>query len=190
MKSPLSIAFCFFVAISSVACSSGGGGSDDPFSPGGSAIEADPTSIDTGERSTITVQLADPNPRGVVLKIRFSTQLSYVNRSSTILVNGNEIRRDPDEKGTSAADSKYYLVFVLTPIDFGDASYLELKLFVHGDTATVSSSSSSGSTSSSGASTDARIEVDADLVDPAVDDQFDISAPDFTAEDGASVEIR
>ncbi len=182
-------AFCSICILT--ACGSSGGGGNDPFYPGGVAIEVNPGSIDTGERAVVTGQLVDPNPEGVILKFRLPTSVSYVDRSSTLVVDGVSRRRDPDKKGTSSADSKYYLIFILDQADLESENYAEVKFFVRGDTATEISSSSSSS-SSAGASTDARIEIDADIKDPGLDDdeQFSLTTPKFTAEDGASLKIR
>ena len=165
--------FLLLVILATASCGGGGGGGSDPYYPGEVSLQATPTSVDTGDRVAVKVQVVNPNTRGVVVKVRFPAELSYVTRTSFLKVDGVAARREPDKKGTSSADSKYYLVYIMPQSELGNDQFGEITLALRADTKSDS----------------AKIEVDIDIVDPSKSSQFELSAPEFTAQDDTDIHI-
>ena len=159
------------------ACSGGGGGGGSGFVGAANvSIDVSPGSIDTGDRSEVRVQISDVHPNGIILKIRFPTALTYVLNSAVLEVSGDEVDISPAVSQTDNNDN--YLVFFLPQDSFGSEGE---------ESGTVVVQLEGAEDTSSG-----KVEVDADVDDPLInnDVEFNISEPEFAAEDERSIEVN
>ncbi|MBX7145399.1 MAG: hypothetical protein K1X79_13185 [Oligoflexia bacterium] len=169
-----------FILISTLACmplqGCGGGGGGDGGGFIGAAtlsVQAEPHTIDTGDRTQVTIQIRDIHPNGILLKVRFPKGLAYVPNTSFLEVDDNQVDVGPDKNVTK--DSKTFLVFFLDPSDFTPEESGSLTFQLVGNEAV----------------TDGLLEVDADVNDPLVNDdnEFSANTPEFGAEDSVDVEV-
>lgn len=158
-----------------VSCGShGGGGSDSEFDLGGAAdvsIDARPSSLDTGDRVAVFIRLSDVHKDGIQLKIRFSPELSYVEKSAELSSSSdteNSRSITPDFSG--AIEDQNFLMFRLPRKFFDDDRRgqvtLELVAVDTSDKATIG-------------------------IDPDVNSEgtFDPALPEFASEAETDVEI-
>lgn len=173
MKSIIKACLCLLTISLLVACGGGGGGNSDDFAGAARlSLKASPTTIDSGDRLKISVEIRDVHPKGIALKIRVPVGLDYVLDSGVLSVNGDELDISPTENVIS--DDMLYLVFYLDAEDFDES------------TGTVSIEFEGSEEIRSG-----QIEVDADVDDPLIDNssEFDIDSPEFDAEDEVTIEV-
>lgn len=120
----------------------------------------------------VTVRISDVHTNGIVLKLRYPSGLRYVTASSLLTINDSE--GDATPRINDGSGNTTYLVFFFSQAAFGDNEGV-LTLELEG----VSSIS------------DGEIEVDADVDDPKIDNanEFSIDAPEFAAEDSATIDV-
>ena len=147
----------------------GGGGSDSGFI-GAALVEirTSPGKIDTGDRSEVRIRISEIHPAGIVLKIRYPSELAYVTESAVLEVNDRDTDASPEANRT--VDSSTYLVFELSEDDLGSKGEGELRFQLQGNAAVE----------------DGEVEVDADVDTGA---NFDPDNPEFGAEDAAGLEV-
>jgi hypothetical protein len=165
------------IVILGAACGGGGGGGGPQSSNdrGDISLSLETSAVDSGDLFSARVEIYNPNPNGVILKIRFPTTIRY-SRNSAVLFPNEEDER-PISPSFETMDEEFrYLVFILSndEIRFGDYSALELNL-----KASLPDSS-------------AFVSVDIDNNDPNIPDarEFDEKRPQFDAVDEVEIEIR
>ena len=139
-------------------------------------ISTSPGSIDTGDRTKVTVKIEDVHRDGIILKVLYPGALHYVVDSARLGVGSTRTNVAPawDEPADTTVDSPVYLVFFLARQSFksnaGELSFeLEaLRALQNGE-----------------------IGVDADVNDPLIDDpgEFDVRNPEFDAEASATITV-
>lgn len=167
MFRPLILAPFIFLA----SCGGGGGGSS------GQAVvnvSAEPSKLDAGDITTVSIEVYDVQDGGVVLKIRTPVGLDYVNDSGFLAVDGVSLNLDPDFYKTD--DTYNYLVYFLGRNLFGEDNFGLLTVNYQG----------------TGAVAAGTIDVDADANDPSVPDssEFSADAPNFSAQDSQKVVVK
>lgn len=182
-KFSLSLLLLTCATLSSLtACGSGGGGGDDDFVGAANvSIEARPSHIDSGDRTKVMIGINEVHQNGIALKVRFPDGLRYVTESASLNAADRNIIVEPTVNASSKEGGDVYLVFYLSQSLFrlageeyrGEAGTLSLQL--------------------EGRSTvkDGKIQVDADVDDPAEDNsvEFDINNPEFAAEDQSTINV-
>lgn len=163
-----------FCCLCLFGCDSGGNDEGSGFV--GAAIvriSTSPSTIDTGDRTEVKVDITDVNPNGIILKIRYPEDLSYVLDSAELTIGDDETSLTP-ALSQSDGDRKY-LVFFLPQDSFGkdEAGIVTVQLEAGSDIS------------------DERVEVDADVDDPLInnDVEFNIDEPEFAAEDEAAISV-
>ncbi len=121
----------------------------------------------------ISTEIESVHENGILLKFKIPASLEYVTGSSTL-----EIDSDPQDATPAVNEQKdntRYLVFFLDQDLFGDDGRGTLTFQLKG----------------SDKLTEGRIEVDADVNDPLVNDnnEFSVSNPEFGAEDDVTVDV-
>jgi hypothetical protein len=152
----------------------GGGGSSDSNYAGNIVIDLERDHIDSGDINRVSLEVVDINPNGSLLKIRLSKSLLYVKGSAVLFPQREEERpTSPDDR--VATDDERFLVFFLYPSDAIGGDFVSLSFNVKGITGDKSGF----------------IEVDLDNNDPSIADsqEFDPSAPRFTAKERRSIYI-
>lgn len=159
------------------ACGGGGGGGGPQSSNdrGDVSLSLETSSVDSGDLFSARVEIYNPNPNGVILKIRFPTTVRYSRNSAVIFPNEHDERSiSPSFEATS--EGFRYLVFLLSndEIRYGDYSALELTL------------------KASLPDSDALISVDIDNNDPNIPDnkEFDPKRSQFYPVEEVELEIR
>lgn len=158
------------------ACGGGGGGSD---SSSGSAafvsIDASPSTIDSGDRIRVEVNLEAVNEDGIILKVRYPRDLEYVIDSSSLNSDGSDQDISPSFN-ESGPDGKNYLVYFLSQSRFSEDGSGKVSFQLKGVDAM----------------TEGQIEVDPDIDDPLIANpgEFNIDEPEFNAEDAVTVRVR
>lgn len=165
IKKPLILSLVLMINSCGGLGGGGGGGSSANYA-GDIGLTLEKDYLDSGDLNRVTVEVANLNRDGVLLKIRTSKSLRYVENSAVLFPDREEKSRvSPAEE--SSSDQDRYLVFFLDRQDaFGD-DYIALQLDVkatEGDK-------------------DAFIEIDIDNNDPNIPDskEFKSSAPRFSA---------
>jgi hypothetical protein len=184
---PWLLATFVLVALSPLSLSGcgGGGGGDDTGDFSGAAnvsLSVNPSTIDSGDRTFVRLELSDVHPNGIALKIRYPQGLVYVPNSGTLVVDEKETAIKPRVNAVTPDEESVYLVFYLPQKLFrragqeysGEPGTVELQLV--GKLAVQ----------------DGLVEVDADVDDPGVADtlEFNISKPEFLAEDLQSISVQ
>lgn len=159
------------------ACGGGGGGGGNDAESSGAAqlaLQSEPRNVDTGSRVEVRIGIADVATDGVMLKVRFSPQLSFVPGSTQFTADGNTRTIIPTIT-TGAAGGYKYLVYFLSRQMFTDDNYADIDLSLRADQV----------------SNDAVIQVDADYPDPVVPDynEFNPNDPQFTPVSETYVDI-
>lgn len=163
-----------------VACGGGGGG-DDFVGAATVGVRLQPSRIDSGDRTQVTIDIGDVHDTGIALKIRFPNGLRYVPSSATLLVDKQQTKLTPAVNALAEDENSIYLVF-----------YLSQSLFrpsggeYNGQMGTLRLQLEGRKAVRKGA-----VEVDADVDDPqeSNDSEFTLSDPEFAAEDEASIEV-
>lgn len=151
----------------------GGGGSSSPEAAEVS-VSASPSKIDSGDRTTVTVNIDSINPLGAMIKIRFPSGLAYVKNSSVLFVDGK--LKDASPAFNKTADTDSYLVYFFSRSTIGENQSGRLELTLTGKSGVE----------------DGHIEVDADVNDPNVADskEFDAANPKFDAQDKTGIRVK
>jgi hypothetical protein len=181
MKASLfSSLLCGTLVTLAMACGGGGGG-DDFVGAATVGIRLQPSKIDSGDRTQVTVDIGDVHETGIGLKIRFPDGLRYVPASASLSVDDRETKLTPTVNALAEDDNSVYLVFYLSQSLFrssgeeysGQMGTLRLQL--EGRKVVK----------------DGKVEVDADVDDPqeSNDSEFSLSNPEFAAEDEASIQV-
>jgi hypothetical protein len=156
------------LSIAQTGCGGGGGGGGFE-GPATVNFQLSPRTIDTGDRCRAELQISDLHPDGVLLKVRYPTELRYVDGSGELRVDGSEDSLVPVALVTE--DSDTYLVFSIAERTLGEGGHgtltFELQAFDTVERATVG--------------------IDADVDATAV---FDPKNPQFAAEDEIDVTVR
>lgn len=163
------------LALTLTACgSSSDGDSGDSFVGAALvALQISPSSIDTGDRTRVTVDISDVHDNGISLKIRFPSGLRYVASSAVLQIEDADLDVSPTVNVNSS--NQTFLVFYFDSVTFSEFSG-KLTLELEG-TKIVR---------------DGEIEIDADVDDPDIgnDVEFSPDAPEFDAEESASIQVR
>lgn len=170
---PLLIGLSFFGG-----CGGGGGGGDDEFVGAGEVtVRTQPSVIDPGDHTQVTVSIAEVHKNGVALKLRYPEGLVYVPDSSILSVEQTDKKLTPDFNGS---DGKYvYLVYFLEQKTFGaegkDRGYLTFELRA-GDEEIR----------------EGEVEVALSVLDPDLPGGtgFDVENPLFSTRDSAPIKVR
>ena len=172
--------YALIISILSVAlltgCGGGGGGGDDFIGAARLGVSLNPSVIDTGDHVKVSVHVSNVHEDGIALKVRYASGLNYVLGTAFLSVDEHEIDVGPKVNAVSTADEYTYLVFYFTQSMFGEDEEGTLEFELEG----------------TGEILDGRLEVDADVDDPLIDNdtEFNIEAPEFLAEDEAKIEVR
>ncbi|MCI5064229.1 hypothetical protein MRY87_00740 [bacterium] len=153
----------------------GGGGGDDSFSgAGGVVLSLQPSSIDVGDRTRVTLNIFEVNEDGVVVKVNFPEALSYVGGTAKLVIDGDEEEIEPDES-VDGDDEDRFLVF-----------FLAEDIFDRDGEGTVQFELQARDSLSDG-----EVSVDIDVDDPTVPNnrEFSVETPQFQAEDTAQIQI-
>lgn len=175
--------FFHLLVLSTLLAGCGGGGSDGgdgQFQAANVGVSVSPSSIDTGDRTEVRVSVSEVTTDGIILKIRFPAELSYVLGSSFLKVdNREEGDRDitPAYYVPGEAGGATFLVFTFTLTDFGANNSGEVVFQLRGDEATEDESSL------------AAVEVDADFLgtDPLTEE---LAISEFSSEDEADITVE
>lgn len=153
----------------------GGGGGSTPNYEGDYYLEVERNHIDSGDLNKISVEIANLNPRGAILKFRMSRSLSYV-RNTAVRFPDREERRSIAPDRFVSDDSERFLVFFLDPREAIGGDYISLQFTLKGVAGDE----------------DGFLEIDLDNNDPSVPDsrEFSIEKPNFTAKDRRSIYIE
>ena len=163
------------ILLSLVSCGGGGGGGGGFTGAAVVNVDASPSSFDTGDRTLVTINISAVHENGIILKIRYPDELSYVIESAFLSVDGDE--QDVSPKFNLSDENKSYLVFFLGQDLFGSDGEKSGELTLELE--------------ASKSFSDDKIEVDADVDDPLInnDEEFSVKEPQFVAEDEASVDV-
>ncbi len=163
MKKIKYLALIIGFACLSSACGGGGGSGSSDDQPGELSIQIAPDAIDTGDRTTVRFFITEPNPDGIIVKVRFPLGLRYVIGSSELVIGGVTTRTAPTN---SVSDSTYRYLTYFFREGFLIENSAELRFRLSGVEAVTSGA----------------IEGDIDLNDPTIDDQdeFSVSTPNFS----------
>ena len=168
----LSTFFAILALTALLPACGGGGGGDDFVGAGNVSIRVSPGTIDVGDRLQVTIEVTEVNEDGVILKFQYPRGLSYVPNSAFLIVDGEELDVGPTIN--QSIDDETFLVFFFSNEIFGDNDRGDLEFQLRGDD-----------------EADGEIGVDIDVDNPLVgnDIEFQITAPEFQAEDKVTVEV-
>jgi hypothetical protein len=184
MKTHISRALlaCFLTFGSLTGCGSGGGGGGEEFVGAANVqLRLQPSRIDSGDRTLVTVEVSEVHKNGIALKVRFPKGLRYVPASATLTADDKETDVTPTVNTPSADGGDIYLVFYLAQSLFRPSGQE-----YNGETGIVTFQLEGTSVIRDG-----KVEIDADVDDPAEDNsvEFKLENPEFAAEDEASVSV-
>lgn len=166
--------FIFFATLF-IGCGSGGGGGgeSDPSLPAIVDVDAEPATIDTGDRLVATIYLFDVNDDGIMLKIKTPIGLTYVTDSGLLTVDSQTFDVSPTFNKTDAAAG--YLVYFLPRRYFGEDNRGVLRITYTGTAAVTTGT----------------IDVDPDLDNPDVSNsaEFSVESPNFSAEASKAIVV-
>ncbi len=172
-------------------CGSGGGGSGDGGGFVGAAkinLTVSPGTIDTSDRARVTIKINNVIDTGIVLKVRYSTKLSYAANTAKLKLDSEDTSVAIEPNVTAETNNWKYLVFFLARSQFGDAVT---------DTTDADETPSDPATLTfeiigKGRLSDGVVEGDADVNDPTITDseEFNIESPGFEAETEASIQVQ
>lgn len=154
-------------------CGGGGGDGDSFIGAANLSVRTSPSTIDTGDRTQVTIDVSDVHENGILLKVRIPAALAYVPASAFLIVDDNDIDIGPDKN--VADNNRRFLVFFLDQNDFDDNGSGKVQFQLVGNDSV----------------SDGEIEVDADVNDPLVNDdnEFDVTSPEFGAEDATDITV-
>lgn len=162
----------------------GGGGGDDSSGFSGAAnvsMSVTPSELDSGDRALVRVEVSEVHENGILLKFRYSQGLVYVPNSGTVIIDEDETPIKPRFNVVNKDEESVYLVF-----------FLPQKLFRRsGEEYTGESGTVEIQLVGKSAVREGLIEVDADVDDPGIADtlEFNVSKPEFLAEDQRSITV-
>jgi len=166
---------CVVASFVIAAC---GGDGDSPFRSGTAyvSVEADPENIDVGDKTFVRVRIDDIKEEKFFLKVRFPPGLKYLERTSYIEIDGRDESRNPDKNFVGAEDGRNYIVYFLSKEELGDERDTTISFDLVGR----------------GRVSSGKIEVDADLDDPSINNNEEVTAesPLFGAEAEAFIQVR
>jgi len=162
----------------------GGGGSSDDSTFVGAAdvsVSTQPSQIDSGDRTEVTVTVWNVHENGIALKVRFPEGLGYVPGSAVLLIENKEIDLTPQVNALVADEQTRYLVFFISQSSFR----------INGQEYTGGEGTVVLQLEGLDGVTDGLIEVDPDVDDPAEanDTEFSLEDPQFVAEAEASITV-
>jgi hypothetical protein len=165
------------------ACGGGGGGGGEGFVGAATvSIRLQPSTIDSGDRTQVSILIGDVHENGIALKVRFPDGLRYVPASAFLTANDRRIDLTPTVNAASTEDDSVYVVFYLSQSLFrtSGSEYFgevgEMRLQLEGRKAV----------------SDGKVEVDADVDDPqeSNDSEFSLTNPEFAAEDRVFISVK
>ena len=169
------LAVVSLIFVFQVACGTGGGsGGLSGGGPAGINVRIEPNVLDTGDRSTVTLNIGDFRDTNIAIKFRSALGLTYVTNTAFFIIDGELVDTFPT---TVVSDSSAfnYLVFYISRTTFGDRGegVLTFELEASADIE------------------NGLVEVDIDLDDPAVNNstEFQVTTPEFNAQDTAFVRV-
>ena len=170
--------------VAAAGCGGGGGdegGAGDFVGAARVSVRCSPKSIDSGDRTQVSINLSQVHENGIAVKIRFPIGLRYVPSSSFLMVGEREVDVTPTVNLTSETEELNYVVFYLSQSQFSRSNQE-----YGGETGTLLVQLEGRKTV-----TDGEIEVDPDVDDPAEDNslEFDITSPEFISEASASISV-
>lgn len=150
-------------------CGGGGGGGSDGDGSGAPAIvdlNLEPNDIDSGDFSTIKIELNDVNSAGILLKVAFPDALTYIRGSSFLSADGDDAAHF-EPSIVQVASNVVYVVYFISRAHVGESNHAVLRLQVKALERLASGI----------------VAVDADQNDPQIPDsrEFDADNPNFTA---------
>ena len=167
-----------FLAISAISCGGGKHHHHDYVGAANVSISGRPTTIDTGDRTTIKINISKVHNDGILLKIHYPNSLRYVVNSAYIHVDDIDIPLTPDVDTdvNNYANAGHFLVFFLNRYVLDDKNYGTLNLELEGKSYIKKG----------------EIGVDADVNDLTIDDEceFDPLNPEYSAEAYINVTVR
>jgi hypothetical protein len=166
------------------ACGGGGGSGGGSFAGAARiSLTTSPNSIDTDDRTQVSIKISDVIDSGVVLKIRYPNKLSYAASTARLKLDTEDTFTSIEPNFTGERNDYKYLVFMLSRDLFGDTSDDEE---IESDPGTLTLQLIGNARLRDGS-----IEADADVNDPQIPDneEFDINNPKFEAEAEASIEV-
>lgn len=161
--------------ITITSCGGGGGGGESvAYGPGSVGIDVSPNTIDTGDTTTVTVDLSDTHPDGILVKLKFPSTLTYVVDSAKLEALGKNIPYSPSFNKTWLGFR--YLVFFMSPSRFGDSRSGTLRLELKGNAVVANG----------------EVAVDVDTNDLTIPDdaEFVAASPKFAAEDAQAIKVK
>lgn len=170
--------------VAAAGCGGGGGdegGAGDFVGAARVSVRCSPKSIDSGDRTQVSINLSQVHENGIAVKIRFPIGLRYVPSSSFLMVGEREVDVTPTVNLTSETEELNYVVFYLSQSQFSRSNQE-----YSGEPGTLLVQLEGRKTV-----TDGEIEVDPDVDDPAEDNslEFDITSPEFISEASASISV-
>jgi hypothetical protein len=177
---------CLLLAstVALTGCGGGGGGSGDPAFVGAAnvTLKTTPSTIDSGDRTLVQAEVSEVIENGISLKFRYPESLRYVPKSGVLVFNNKEVDLTPTVNKVSEEEGLVYLVFYLKQSLFtkpgqkyqGEGGEVQIQL------------------EGIKALDDGKIEIDADVDDPAENNstEFSIEEPEFVAADEAYIRVR
>jgi hypothetical protein len=149
------------------ACGGGGsGGGEAPNYTGDLSLWLETGKMDAGDLCHVRIDIREPNPSGVILKLRFPTSLKY-SEGSAVLFAGDDGARWIDPSTSVTIEKNRYVVFFLKPHPSDLGGHLAVELDVKGIKKDL----------------EATIAADLDNNDPNIPDsrEFDERRPRFSA---------
>ena len=166
----LNIFFALFL-LQLNACGGGGGGGSSS-SPAQGSVRASPSSIDSGDTTTVTVDIREVD-QTFILKVRYPSGLSFVQSSAMMELSDTDgiFSHSPAEFNS---DESTYLIFFLNPNQFSSDGRGKLSFNLIGDE-----------------TTSGQIGIDMDVENPDVDNSFEFSVanPNFTLISDTSIRV-
>lgn len=164
----------------------GGGGGSDGNSFGGAAqisLSNSPNTIDTADRTQVTVNIKNVIETGIVLKIRYPVELAYSVNTARLKLDSEDVYTAVTPAFTGTNGRYKYIVFLFPRSVFGSYSATDQ---TPSETANLSLQLEGKERLKNGV-----IQADADVKDPTITDsnQFDIAEPKFEASTEASIAV-
>lgn len=160
------------------ACGGGGGGGSSLEAELKGAlvsIEATPKKLLIGDRTLVTVAIREVHENGVIVKLRFPSNVRYVENTSFLKVGRESVDVSPLE-GPKKSGESIYIAYYFSLDSFNKDRQGILELQLRGTTA----------------ASPVDVEVDSDSHDPTKDpaEEFRIKQPFFGAEDLVRIEVK
>ncbi|HMO02321.1 MAG TPA: hypothetical protein PKD37_06295 [Oligoflexia bacterium] len=175
MRRKLKIFAIFLVALLTQESCGGGKGDSNFVGAALVYINAEPRTIDRGDRTRVTINIEQVHPNGILLKLKYPTGLGYVAKSARIGERLEQLKAINPAFNLSDEVHKF-TVFTISRSALGEKNKGLLRLELTGlsrlDKGVVA--------------------VDADVNDPKINDEveFDINDPQFEPEDLVEITVR